>query len=77
MVAGKVLHDADLVRRVDEAEARIAELEVHRKVQAFFVLASVVVVTKCVRPAGICAMMCLSLTAVSLQTLYRVIGSAP
>ena len=30
MVAGKVLHDADLVRRVDEAEARIAELSIQQ-----------------------------------------------
>lgn len=27
---GKVLHDADLVRRVDEAEARIAEQRIHQ-----------------------------------------------
>ena len=30
MVAGKVLHDSDLVRRVDEAEARIAELSIQQ-----------------------------------------------
>ncbi|KAL0040327.1 hypothetical protein WJX77_003561 [Trebouxia sp. C0004] len=28
--SGKVLHDADLVRRVDEAEARIAEQRIHQ-----------------------------------------------
>ncbi len=30
MVAGKVLHDSDLVRRVDEAEARIAEQRIQQ-----------------------------------------------
>ena len=30
VVAGRVLHDSDLVRRVDEAEARIAELSIHQ-----------------------------------------------
>jgi len=30
MVAGKVLHDSDLVRRVDEAEARIAKQRIQQ-----------------------------------------------
>lgn len=30
MVAGKVLHDSDVVRRIDEAEARIAELSIQQ-----------------------------------------------